>query len=451
MNAKTGLTKGEIWAFVLLVMISFFIFSDQNLMAPNLTQIANSFGFNAVQKDVMLGGDISLAFWVLGGLVTLGVGYLTDLISRKKLFVIVIILGATASVLTGLVQNYEQFFWCRVFTGISIGGALPLTYSLIGDYFSNKNRGFSVSFIVFAQGLGIAVGQLVAGFWGPTAGWRLPFIIFGIPNFVLALLFWLTIKEPRRGRSEVALKTLIESGHAYAARINWTEYKDIFQNKTNILMFIHAIPGSVPWGVFFIYLNDFLSQQKGFTVETATVIVMIIGIGTLIGGLLGGIIGDKLHNYKSWLQPIFCGTAVILAVVPTLIMLNYPPQFGITNPEYLGLAIMSLVTGIIVNLTAPNAIAILLNVNAPEARGSVLSLFNLVNDLGKGLGPWVVAMLIVSFQRQQAFELATLFWVLCGLILLSVALTYARDETRLSQLLKQKVLQLESAANPAGK
>jgi len=444
-NIKTGLHKGELWAFVLLVMISFFIFSDQNLMAPNLTQIANDFGFDALQKDIKLGGDISLAFWILGGIVTLGIGYLTDLISRKKLFIIIILLGATASVLTGLVQNYPQFFWCRALTGISIGGALPLTYSLIGDYFSSKNRGLSASFIVFAQGLGVAAGQLAAGFIGPTMGWRLPFIIFGIPNFLLVLLFWLTIKEPQRGRSEAALKSLIESGHAYIARINWAEYKDLFKNKTNILMFLHAIPGSVPWGVFFIYLNDFLSQQKGFSIETATIFVMIIGIGTLLGGLLGGFIGDRLHNYKPWLQPLFCGIAVIASVVPTLVMLNYPPQFGVSHPEYIGLAILGLLTGIIANFTAPNAIAILLNVNAPEARGSVLSLFNLVNDLGKGLGPWVVAMLIVSFQRQQAFEIATLFWVICGLILLFTALTYGKDETRLSQSMQEKAHKLEAA------
>lgn len=36
-------------------------------VAPNLTAIADDFGFNAKQRDEKLGGEISLAFFVMGG------------------------------------------------------------------------------------------------------------------------------------------------------------------------------------------------------------------------------------------------------------------------------------------------------------------------------------------------------------------------------------------------
>jgi len=38
----------------------------QNLMAPNLTAIANDFGFTAAERDQKLGGEIALGFFVLG-------------------------------------------------------------------------------------------------------------------------------------------------------------------------------------------------------------------------------------------------------------------------------------------------------------------------------------------------------------------------------------------------
>ena len=127
MNKASGFGRKELYSVILLAIISLFLFADQNLMAPNLTQIGNEFGFTPAERDIKLGGNISFAFWVLGGLITLGIGYLTDLISRKNLFIVVIIFGEIPCVLTGFAQNYDQLFWLRAATGIAIGGALPLT------------------------------------------------------------------------------------------------------------------------------------------------------------------------------------------------------------------------------------------------------------------------------------------------------------------------------------
>ena len=78
------LKKTDYLSLTLLFILSFFLFADQNLMGPNLTQIANDFGFDDVQRDIKLGGEISLVFWLIGGFVTLFFGYLTDIVSRKN-------------------------------------------------------------------------------------------------------------------------------------------------------------------------------------------------------------------------------------------------------------------------------------------------------------------------------------------------------------------------------
>ncbi|RPI89528.1 MAG: MFS transporter, partial [Spirochaetales bacterium] len=277
MENKSVFGAREMYAVVLLALMNFFLFADQNLMAPNLTQIAHEFGFTDIQRDTKLGGNISFVFWVLGGLVTLGIGYLTDLISRRNLFIWVVAIGEIPCLLTGFVQTYDQLFWLRAATGIGIGGALPLTYSMIGDYFSARNRASAAAWLGLAQGMGIAAGQLLAGFIGAQHGWRLPFIIVALPNFLFIILFWLTVKEPVRGNAEESLRDLIESGKVYTGKINWNLYRDLFKIKTNILIFLQGIPGTVPWGVFFIFLNDFYSQDKGFSVEVATLIVMTVG------------------------------------------------------------------------------------------------------------------------------------------------------------------------------
>ena len=42
------------------------LFADQNLLAPNLSAAAEEFGFENDERDKRLGGDIALAFFLLG-------------------------------------------------------------------------------------------------------------------------------------------------------------------------------------------------------------------------------------------------------------------------------------------------------------------------------------------------------------------------------------------------
>jgi MFS family permease len=438
MATTRGFGKNEILAVSLLAVMSFFLFADQNLMAPNLTQIGNEFGFTAVERDSRLGGDISLMFWLLGGIVTIAIGYCTDRIPRKKLFILIILIGEIPCVLTGFVRDYMQFFWLRALTGIAIGGAIPITFSLIGDYFSNKNRAKAVAYISLAQGLGIAGGQMLAGFIGPSMGWRIPFIIVGIPNFLLVIPFILCVREPARGRCEETLQDLIESGHSYAERINWTHFRNIFTIKTNIIVFLQAVPGCVPWGVFFIYLNDFYVQEKGFTVAAATLIIMALGAGAIIGGFIGGLAGNMLYNRKPAFQAAFCGISVLAGIIPVAIIINYPPQIGVAHPSFLVPAVVGFIAGIVITSCGPNMYAILLNVNSPETRGSILALFNLVNDLGKGLGPFVISIFIVAVGRMNAFNIANLFWVACGVLLFGLIWTIEKDQASLARYLREK-------------
>jgi MFS family permease len=442
MSGESSFKKNELLAIILLVVINVFVFADQNLMAPNLTQIANDFGFNALERDVKLGGQISLVFWVLGAFITMIIGYFTDKTSRKMLFIAVVFIGEIPCLLTGFVQNYEQLFWMRALTGIGIGGVIPITYSLIGDYFSHRKRATAAAYIALAQGLGIAFGQLLAGFIGTEYGWRLPFIIVASPNFILILIFWLLVKEPPRGVTEDSLKELIESGAVYTGKINFSLYKNIFRIKTNLLVLIQGLPGCIPWGVFFIYLNDFFSQDKGFSVETATLIVMAGGAATLAGSLVGGLIGTRLYNKNPKYLPLFSGLSCIIGVIPMAFLLNYPSQVGVQNPSAIIPLALAAITGFTVILAAPNLMAITLNVNSPETRGSILSMTNLTNSLGQGFGPVVISLFIISFGRIMAFNIANLFWVICGLLQILMVFTFAKDEKALSATMEEKAKSL---------
>ena len=138
--ARTWVTQ------VLFVLIVGLLFADQNLLAPNMTAIGAEFGFSRAEIDQRLGADVNLLFWMLGGVLTLLIGYLTDRgdltakLSRKWLLTIVAVIGQLACLGSGLAKNYDQLLWARALTGIGIGGAFPLIYSLIGDYYPPHKR-----------------------------------------------------------------------------------------------------------------------------------------------------------------------------------------------------------------------------------------------------------------------------------------------------------------------
>lgn len=85
-----------------------------------------------------------------------------------------------------------------------MGGALPLIYSILGDMYKADERHKANAFVGMGTGIGIAVGQGIAGFLGPTFGWRLPFLVVSAPALICAAIVAVTVKDPERGRMEEA-------------------------------------------------------------------------------------------------------------------------------------------------------------------------------------------------------------------------------------------------------
>ena len=91
-----------------------------------------------VTTDNLLGGQIALGFFIIGGFISVIAGYLTDVWNRVRLFAGVVILGELSCILTYWSTTYTQLYVCRVLTGVSIGGANPILFSLLADFYSGE-------------------------------------------------------------------------------------------------------------------------------------------------------------------------------------------------------------------------------------------------------------------------------------------------------------------------
>ncbi|CAN0553178.1 unnamed protein product, partial [Laminaria digitata] len=75
------------------------------------------------------------------------------------------------------------------------------------------------------------------------------------------------------------------------------------------------------------------------------------------------------------------------------------------------------------------------NTTLPSTRGTAFGVFNLFDDLGKGLGPALVSMFVIRRGRESAFTLAFLAWFACGVILLAMTCFVAKDESKVRAII----------------
>lgn len=439
-NRERMSSKDKI-TLLILILMSVFLYADQNAINPVINDIIKEYGINEAQI-----GTVGSAFTIIGALISLFFGVMADRVNRKRLLVFIVLVGEIPCFLTGFkffTQTYEQLLFLRILTGLGVGGIFPITFSLVGDYFRAEHRAFVNALIGAAWGIGQIAGQTMAGLLAGPMGWRFPFIIAAAPNFILVPIFMLLAHEPKRGAKEEGIAELVEQGVEYSEKVQFKDIKAILTNRTNVLCYLQGIPGSIPWGILPFFLIPYYEVVKGFSKEAATLLSLIFGVGATLGGIIGGWVGERIYKRNPKMLPIFCGIAVLAGIAPTIMLLamGFPP-----NPswgDFVLPAVFGFFAGIIITLPSANIKTILLNVNPPEHRGSVFAIFNITDSIGKGVGPLIGGMLIVSMGYPKTMYLSALMWIPCGIIYLSIFWTLIKDLNYLKDYLQKKRRKME--------
>ena len=262
------------------------------------------------------------------------------------------------------------------------------------------------------------IGPLLAGLALQTEfGWRLAFLMAAAPSFPLLVLFSWIGREPERGASEAC--------HAEGtdqAAFGLSDLKLVFANRTNILLFLQGIPGSIPWGLLPFWIITFFRESRGFEAADATAVWEIFGIATVVGGLLWAILGDWLFNRRASLLAALCTVVILAGMAPLYLLLNI---------EWTGLAYylaLAVTGGLMISVASANVRALLMNVNLPRHRGSVFAVYNFADNIGKGAGPALGGLILaVSGNYLLMVNLAISSWLLCALFFAGVIFTVDRD------------------------
>ena len=108
------------------------------------------------------------------------------------------------TVACGLALNFGQLALARVGVAVGEAGATPAIHSLLSDLFPAKQRGRAIGAFNTGLSIGVCLGILAGGYLAEVYGWRLAFVIVGLPGVLLAVAIRFTIPEPRRGLADAA-------------------------------------------------------------------------------------------------------------------------------------------------------------------------------------------------------------------------------------------------------
>ncbi len=98
----------------------------------------------------------------------------------------------------GFARTYEQFLILRFLNGITIGGAIPLSWALNVEYAPRNARATVVTIIMFGYSLGGGVCGPIAVWLEPKFGWPAVFFFGGAGSLISAGLVWLALPESIR-------------------------------------------------------------------------------------------------------------------------------------------------------------------------------------------------------------------------------------------------------------
>lgn len=139
-----------------------------SLIGVALTQIAPQFDLTTVESAA-IGASVMLGIFV-GTIVG---GYLTDLIGRRKMFVVDIVAIGLFSLLSVFCSNPLQLILARFFIGVFVGADYPIATSLIAEFTPKRHRSISMGMVSAAWYLGATVAAFVGYFlYSVPNGWQ---------------------------------------------------------------------------------------------------------------------------------------------------------------------------------------------------------------------------------------------------------------------------------------
>lgn len=199
-NAEGGGNLNRNYVLVMLTFVYVFNFVDRQLLVILQESIKKELHLFDTQLGLLSGFTFAIFYVTLG----IPIASLADKRNRRNIVAMSLGLWSVMTAFSGMARNFIQLLLARIGVGVGEAGGSPPAHAMISDYFQPEKRATALSIYSTGIYIGILVGFLMGGYLNQHLGWRIAFFALGIRGIIFSLLFYTTVKEPRRGATDAS-------------------------------------------------------------------------------------------------------------------------------------------------------------------------------------------------------------------------------------------------------
>ena len=339
----------------------------------------------------------------LGGMVMAHFG---DLLGRKKMFNLSILLMAVPTLLIGLLPTYASIglaaplllLLLRVCQGAAVGGEVPGAWVFVSEHVPARRIGYACGTLTAGLTFGILLGSLVAtginSVYTPAEvldyGWRLPFVLGGV--------FGLGAMYLRRWLHETPVFVELQQRKALAAEM---PLKAVLREHRKAVALSMLLTWMLSAAIVVVILMTPALLQKvyGFDARTALPANTVATLSLAIGCVIYGVLADRFGARR-----MLIGGAMLLAICTYIFYTSLKTQPQLLLPLYALLGLSVGVVGVV-----PSA---MVRAFPAPVRFSGLSFsYNVAYAIFGGLTPIMVTLML----KTQPLAPAYYVMALCGI------------------------------------
>ena len=376
------------YALALFLLVYVINFVDRQIFSILIEPIRLEIHLSDTQLG-LLGGIAFAIFYTFAGI---PIARWADVGVRKNIVALALVIWSVMTMFTSTAKGFGTLLIARVGVGIGEAGCSPPIHSLISDMYPEEERATALSTYALGIPIGAAIGTLLGGWIGEYFGWRMAFMVVGLPGIIVAIVVFFTVREPPRGHSEPDHVQVQKDLVPLADTLRFLWSLRAFRH----LSFAGALHAFVGYGVG-LFIPAFFMRVHGFGLAETSTYLFLIGLTGMIGTYLGGYLGDRMgRKDKRWYMGV--------PGIATIISVPFAVLFYTTGDPML--AIVLAIPGAILGPMYLGPTFAMTQTLVPPAMRSTASaiLLFVLNLIGLGLGPVFAGFLSDTLKPEYGEE-----------------------------------------------
>ena len=380
--AKSEVSPLQGWLLVAVLTVAAILsYTDRQILSLIVDPVRHSLGLSESQIGIIQG----TAFAVLYSFVGLPLGRAADILPRKRVILMGILVWSFGTVASGFTQGFWSLFAARLTVGFGEAALAPAALSLLASAFPAERRGLAIGFFLTGMiiGLGAAFGiggvMLAIANSGVFRGlhleaWRLVMILAGAPGFLIALALSFLPDIPHRERGSLA------------RALSLAPLLREFAGRRQVLLPLYAALalGTIGDYSFLSWTPAFLTRVYHATSGAIAFDLTVATIGAGLVGTMGGSALSDVFERRGSGRLMFAALVFVLAIPATLI--GVMPSLMLVLGAFALWLLVSAAAGTV-------AITAIQELLPDDARGVATATISFCNTLvGLGTGPVLVAL-----------------------------------------------------------